>query len=111
MEIKIESQKDNKLLDRKELVVILSFIGVTPKKDEIKNAICSKAGLMMDTTVLRVIIPRFGMKQIKVLVHSYKDVESLKKTEPRHILVRYGLAEKKAKKEKKKKKSAVAKSA
>lgn len=103
MEVKIESQKENKLLERKEMIVIVLFNGPTPKRDEIKNSICSKLGIPLDVIILRKTESRFGTKKLKITVHIYKDVEKLKKTESRHILVRHGLAEKKAKKDKKKK--------
>jgi ribosomal protein S24E len=103
VEIKIESQKENKLLGRKEITLKLSFTGPTPKREEIKNEICARLGLPTDVVMPRKIKQRFGIKQIEVLAHVYKDAETLKKTEPRYLLVRHRLAEKKPKKEKKKK--------
>ncbi len=105
MEIKVESQKENKLLERKEILATILFNGPTPKREEVKNGLCSKLGLALDVVALKKIESRFGAKQLKVIAHVYKDAEKLKKTEARHILVRHGLAEKKAKKEKKKKAS------
>ena len=103
MDIKIQSQKENKLLERKEVAALVSFVGPTPKRTDIKNDLCAKMGVALDVAVIRDIEPIFGVKQLKILAHVYKDAEKLKKTEARHVLVRYGLAEKKPKKEKKKK--------
>lgn len=102
MDVKVESQKENKLLGRKEIVAVMTFAGPTPKRADIKNGICSKLGLSLDAVSLRQVTTRFGAKQLKAQLHAYKDVDTMKRFESRHILARDGLAERKPKKEKKK---------
>lgn len=95
MEIKIESQTENKLLGRKEIIALLSFTGPTPKRNEMKTAICTKIGVDPDLAVLREVESSFGVKQLRVRAHIYQNAEMLKRTEPQHILVRHGIVEKK----------------
>lgn len=103
MDVKVESQKENKLLGRKEISAVMHFTGPTPKRADITNAVCSKLGLTLDSVAVRDVMPMFGARKLKLLIHAYQNAETLKKTEPRHILVRMGLAGKKPKQEKKKK--------
>ena len=108
MEIKIIENKDNKLLERKEIEAEIYFDTATTRKNELKEAIGKKVGLNHDFLVLRKVTNVFGTKKVKVLAHGYENAETLKKTEPKHIRVRMGLeaAEKKEKAKKEPKKDA-----
>ncbi len=99
---KIEETK-NALFDRKEANAIISFTGPTPKREEIKKEICTKIGANPQLSVLSKIETSYGSTKINVTLHIYNDAETMKKSEPRHLMARDKLAEKKPKKEKKKK--------
>src|SRR3989338_5511405 len=102
MKLHINSQNENKLFERKEIKAEVSFEAATPTRKDIKAEIGGKLGADQGLIVLRQVDNEFGMKKIDVLVHVYSNADAMKKFEPRHIMVRDGLAEKKAKKEKKK---------
>lgn len=106
MDIKIQTQTENKLLERKEINAMINFTGTTPSKKDIRTHLAGKIGANPDFVALRKVASEFGIKRIVVIAHVYKDAELLKKNEPYHILVRNGFAEKKEKKKKEKKTAA-----
>jgi ribosomal protein S24E len=108
VEVDILSKKDNKLFGRKEVSAKVSFTGPTPKRADIKKEVAGKLTANPDNCVLRDVEGEFGMKRVKVLLHAYDTPELLKKSEPRYILVREGMAQK-AEKKKKEKNAAPAK--
>ena len=100
MDIEIVSRNDNKLLDRLEVKAVIGFSAQTPNRKDIRAGIGGKIAANPENLVLREVMNEFGSKRVKVLAHVYKDAETLKKGEPNYVLVRDGLAEKKAKKKK-----------
>jgi ribosomal protein S24E len=88
MELNIESEKENKLLGRKEIEAKITFDAATPNRIQIKELVCGKLGANTDFTVLRNTKNEFGMKRITVTLHIYKDAESMKKMEPGYIITR-----------------------
>lgn len=106
MDVNIISKTDNKLFGRKEILATLSFGAATPKRAEIKAAVANTIAANPEICVLRDVTNEFGVKRIKLLLYSYDSKELLMKNEPRHMLVREGLAPKKEKKVKEKKAAA-----
>lgn len=98
MNVSILSTSENKLLERKEIEAEVSFEGATPKRADLKQAICGKAGINPELMVLSVVTNAFGRHTVRVVAHAYADKEKLMKVEAHHIKVREGLAQKKEKK-------------
>lgn len=103
MNLNIISEKENNLLQRKELALTIQYDKATPTRKEIREAVSSKLSANPETVFIRNITSKFGIKEIDALIHIYFSKEAGLKTEPWHILVRDNMAEKKPKKEKKKK--------
>ncbi|MFA5077735.1 MAG: 30S ribosomal protein S24e [Candidatus Micrarchaeia archaeon] len=102
MDAKIISNKENGVIGRKEILMEMSFEKSTPNRKELKQFLCSKVGANPDTAVLREVETKFGVKNLKAMLHVYQSKEAALATEPRHILARDGMAEKKKKRVKKK---------
>lgn len=102
MDAKIISSNENKVLGRKEVTATISFDKSTPNRKEIKELVCSKLGANPETAVLRGVVSKFGTRSVDAVLHVYASKDDAVKTEPNHVLVRDGMAEKKPKKEKKK---------
>ena len=99
MNVDILFKTDNKVLERKEVSAEVSYEGATPKRKDLKQAVCSKVGASPDLSVLRDVNPTYGKQAVKVTVHSYGKKETMMSTEPAHILKRDGLAEEEKKEE------------
>ncbi|MEW6528522.1 MAG: 30S ribosomal protein S24e [Candidatus Micrarchaeota archaeon] len=93
---------ENDILGRKEIIANIQFDKSTPTRKEIKEIISAKIGANPDNTVLREVKSRFGVRSIRAVLHVYPTKETALLFEPKHILIRDGMAEKKQKKEKKK---------
>lgn len=88
MEIKIENDKENKLMNRREIEFVAEYADKTPSRDEIKNEIVHKLALNADTTFVVKIGQGFGIKSSSVLVYSYPNKESAAKV-PEYIKKRH----------------------
>ncbi len=100
MNVNLIATTENKLLERKEVEADVSFDGATPKRAELKAAVCQKIGANPELVVLRKVSSSFGRRSVRVLAHAYAAKEKLMATEPTHIKVREGLMPKPEKKKK-----------
>jgi small subunit ribosomal protein S24e len=100
MNVNLINTVENKLLERKEVMAEVSFDGATPKRAQLKEAICQKIAANPEFAVLRNVASSFGRKAVKVVLHAYSAKEKLMAVEPVHIKVREGLMPKPEKKKK-----------
>ncbi|MCI0504082.1 hypothetical protein L0Y65_05225 [Candidatus Micrarchaeota archaeon] len=100
MNVNLISTTENRLLERKEVAAEVIFDGATPKRAEIKDAVCQKIAANPELVVLRKVSSSFGRKAVKVIVHAYSAKEKMMATEPVFIKVREGLMPKPEKKKK-----------
>jgi ribosomal protein S24E len=78
MEIKVTSQTENKLFDRKEIYLDVSYKGnATPSKESMSQEICKKLSLNPALTVVTKITQAFGNNSSEVLVYSYIKKETM----------------------------------
>lgn len=85
MKIDVLEEKENPLLDRKELTVKVIHKGkATPKKDEIRDKIIAKLGANKDTLILGPLNQRFGSTDSLAKVKIYKTKERLIQVEAPH---------------------------
>lgn len=100
MNVSLISTSENRLLERKEVQAEVSFDGATPKRSQLKDAVCQKIAANPELAVLRKVASSFGRKAVKVVLHAYSAKEKMMATEPVHIKVREGLMPKPEKKKK-----------
>lgn len=98
MNVNLISTTENKLLERKEIEAEVIFDGATPKRADLKSAICQKVAANPELVILRKVSSSFGRKAVKVVAHAYSAKEKLMATEPIYIKVREGLMTKPEKK-------------
>ena len=86
-ELKIVSERENKVVGRKELVVEISHTGKgTPKRSEIREKVSEMLKVPGNLVVVRKILTEYGMTLSQALIHVYPSEERLKSIEPRHIV-------------------------
>jgi small subunit ribosomal protein S24e len=98
MNVNLIATTENKLLERKEVEAEISFDGATPKRAQLKEAVCQKIGANPELVVLRRVSSSFGRRMVKVVAHAYTAKDKLMGTEPVHVKVREGLMSKPEKK-------------
>ncbi len=91
MNVEILTKKENLPLERKELLLEVSFSGATPKREELKAAVVAKLGSQPELTVIKKAEQLTGKKTVRVTVFAYTNPDTLKRVEPEYVLKREGL--------------------
>jgi small subunit ribosomal protein S24e len=103
MEISIEGKKENALLSRVELEFRLSHVAEpTPKRDQVREELAKQLKVTKDRVVVDHMQSSFGKGESVGYAKIYKSKDEALRVESDYILIRNGLAQKKAKQEAKK---------
>lgn len=95
MNIKIVSEFDNKLFNRKEIKFsIENGEAQTPRKSDVKTELCKKLSLNPDNMVIVKINQEFGSRSLNGHANYYNKKELINKFEPSYILNRKNISEK-----------------
>jgi len=94
MEIKLEKDVANKLLNRREMVLDVTYKGSTPSREEIRDEASRKLNLKHEGLVVVSISQIFGAGRSQVLIHEYASAEAAKATAQKHVLDRSNKKEK-----------------
>lgn len=82
LNLKILNEKENKLLDRKELEVEAIYDGPTPKKIELTKEISNLSKAKENLIKIKKIRQSFGATRAYISLYVYNTEESLKSIEP-----------------------------
>jgi len=89
MNLKIIKEKENPLMHRKEVELIIEHLKEkTPSRKEIKEILHATQGYDKNLTVIKKIENVYGLGKDKVLVFVYENEEILKKLEDEYVLKR-----------------------
>jgi ribosomal protein S24E len=81
MELKINTQKDNKLLNRIEVEATVTFTGATPSRADMVKEIAKQAKADEKLVVIKHIYTDFGTTKATVRAFAYTDEATLKASE------------------------------
>lgn len=87
MEIEIKDDVSNPVIGREEVTFEIKGV-IAVKRDEVKKKIAQLKNTNESNVVIRYIKRKFGERRCFGKAHLYKNGESLKKFEPKHILSR-----------------------
>lgn len=88
MEVRVESEKYNPLLKRREVYFKIRFSEKTPTRKEVREKVAGLLNVELDRIVVDYIKTEFGKKEAKCYVKVYESPEDLKRIEEEHILFR-----------------------
>ncbi len=89
MKLTIVNEKDNPVLKRKEIEVIVEHIeSPTPTRKEIKEHLKALKNYPVELMVIKKIEGTFGLGKEKALIFVYEDEEIMKKLEPDYLFKR-----------------------
>ncbi|MCL4372389.1 30S ribosomal protein S24e [Candidatus Marsarchaeota archaeon] len=88
MEIKITSDKKNKIFNRREINFVVVGEGSTPSAAEVKKDLCKKLNLNPDATTVRQIKQVFGSMTCECDAVSYETPAELAQNEKKYLLSR-----------------------
>ncbi len=83
MELNITTQKENPLLNRKELHGELTFQGATPSNKQLLEELAKKLGVGQEVVAIRHIFGEFGGSKAKFEAYAYTSKEQFDKIEPK----------------------------
>ncbi|MEK6977826.1 MAG: 30S ribosomal protein S24e [Candidatus Hydrothermarchaeota archaeon] len=101
MEIEIIEERENPLLERRELTVKVTHDAATPTRDAVREKLIALLNAGKDTVILGSLKSKFGVRESIAAVKVYKTKERALQVEPRHALEKNSLIEKAEKKEEK----------
>ncbi len=81
LEIKVDNDKENKLVQRREIRATAHYKGQTPSRDEVKQELCKMLSLKPDASTIVRIGQAYGNMTSSVLLHSYASKEAMEKIE------------------------------
>lgn len=81
MDIEIVKEKDTPLLSRKRVTAWVNSTGTTPSRKDLVKPVAAKLKVPEDTVSIRHIYTRHGEQRVKLIIHVYKDAETLKRLE------------------------------
>jgi len=97
--VAIVKQSDNRLIGRKEYVLRVDYDGGTPSRSELREIIASKLGVNVGRLMIVSVDPSFGSRFSRVIARVYDSEETLKRFEPKYLLIREGFIPKPEKKQ------------
>lgn len=100
MEVTILEEKENPLLDRKDLKVKITHDAATPKILEVREKLAAMLGVDKETLILDSFKSKFGARESIGFAKVYKTKERALQVEPRHRLEKNLLVEKTKREEK-----------
>ena len=85
MDIRINKDKKNLLLNRRELDFIVKYEGSTPSRNDVKNKLAAMLNAPLALLVIQKIKTEFGMQEAKGYAKLYEDAARLKEVELAYV--------------------------
>ncbi|MDI9620106.1 MAG: hypothetical protein QFX33_04810 [Candidatus Nezhaarchaeota archaeon] len=103
-QVKVLRSVDNKVLNRKELVLHVDHSGSkTPTRDEVRGLVSSMLGVPLNLVVVKSLKTLSGTNVTEGHIHVYGDEKALEDVEAKHIKLRnFGKKDEESKGEEKK---------
>ncbi|WP_292466760.1 30S ribosomal protein S24e [Methanolobus sp.] len=93
MDIKIIKDKNNALLNRRELNITVTFDGATPSRDDVKGKLAAMLTVPLELLIVQKMDNEFGMQELKGYIKIYEDENRMKQVEEAYVLERNKLPE------------------
>ncbi len=86
MKVEIIEERENPLLERRELKFKVTHEAATPRREEVREKLIALANASGDTVVLASLLPKFGARESLGTARIYRSKEQLKKVEHKHAV-------------------------
>jgi len=91
MKIEIQEEKENLLLERKEVYFKVIPETGSEKYEDVREKIAAMLDLDKNTFVIQYMKPQFGKKEYRGFLKIYKDEKNMRSIEENYVLKRNGL--------------------
>ncbi|MEM2637227.1 MAG: hypothetical protein QXL15_02635, partial [Candidatus Korarchaeota archaeon] len=78
------------LLERKKIIADVKHQGATPTRAELRNYFANKLKIPTDRILIAKIQKKYGLSEVKCIVHAYDTVEAKERFAQDHLLRRHG---------------------
>lgn len=93
MDIKIIEDKNNALLNRREVNFVVTFKGPTPPRNDVKNKMAAMLNVPVELVIIQKMENEFGKQEALGYAKIYEDASRMKEIERESVLVRNALPE------------------
>ncbi|WMW21077.1 30S ribosomal protein S24e [Methanolobus mangrovi] len=93
MDIKIINDKNNALLNRRELDLKVTFDGATPSRNDVRSKLAAMLTVPMGLVIVQKMDNEFGKQELKGYVKIYEDEARMKQVEETYVLERNKMPE------------------
>ena len=88
MDIRILKDKNNALLNRRELDFVVKYEGSTPSRNDVKNKLAAMLNAPLELLIVQRIKTEYGMQEAKGYAKLYEDAARMKEVELEYVLKR-----------------------
>jgi small subunit ribosomal protein S24e len=88
MDIRILKDKNNSLLNRRELDFIVKYEGSTPSRSDIRNKLAAMLNAPLELLVIQRIKTEYGLQEGKGYAKLYENADRMKEVELEYVLKR-----------------------
>ena len=88
MDIRILKDKNNALLNRRELDFVVKYEGSTPSRNDVKNKLAAMLNAPLELLIVQRIKTEYGTQEAKGYAKLYEDVARMKGVELEYVLKR-----------------------
>lgn len=88
MDILIREDKNNPLLNRRELDFVVKYEGSTPSRSDVRNKLAAMLNAPLELLVIRKMTPEFGMQEANGYAKLYEEESRMKELELEYVLKR-----------------------
>lgn len=96
MDLVIKTDRNNALLNRREMNFSVTYDGPTPARDIVKGKIAATLNVPLDLVVIQRMNNEYGRQALDAYVKIYESAERMKQVEKEYVLKRNNKAEAKA---------------
>ncbi|AKB49967.1 SSU ribosomal protein S24e [Methanosarcina barkeri str. Wiesmoor] len=88
MDIRILKDKNNALLNRRELDFIVKYEGSTPSRNDVRNKLAAMLNAPLELVVVQRLKTEYGMQEGKGYAKIYENADRMKDVELEYVLKR-----------------------
>jgi len=88
MDIKILEDKNNVLLNRRELDFTVKYEGSTPSRNDIRNKLAAMLNAPLELLIIQKVVTEYGMQEAKGYAKLYEEEVRMKEIEHEYVLTR-----------------------
>ncbi|HJH31711.1 MAG TPA: 30S ribosomal protein S24e [Methanosarcinaceae archaeon] len=88
MDITVTEDKNNALLDRREINFTVKYEGATPSRNDVRNKLLAMLDAALDLTIIQKLDNEYGMQELTGYAKIYEDAARMAQVERKHMVTR-----------------------